>query len=199
MAGFTQTHQTKIVNAFLLRFPFIYLFIAAWNTVPMLATIGALHFGASVKHELQLLSQNTECNRKCMFEPTSLRSIYFYLFYLLIFFCYSRFFDFVCRLHLNIMQSCLRVIFVFFFFFCYRKKVLKVEQWWALMLSSCTSIRVRYQFYCAADLKLVWPLLHIRSECRISLSWLSTSLSMHEIREQICSGRSNRVKAIQLV
>lgn len=116
MAGFTQTHQTKIVNAFLLRFPFIYLFIAAWNTVPMLATIGALHFGASVKHELQLLSQNTECNRKCMFEPTSLRSIYFYLFYLLIFFCYSRFFDFVCRLHLNIMQSCLRVIFVFFFF-----------------------------------------------------------------------------------
>lgn len=89
--------------------------------------------------------------------------------------------------------------FRFFFFFCYRKKVLKVEQWWALMLSSCTSIRVRYQFYCAADLKLVWPLLHIRSECRISLSWLSTSLSMHEIREQICSGRSNRVKAIQLV
>lgn len=143
MARFTQTHETNIVNAFLLRFSihliifvfcfyFIYLFIycrmehrgwifpcwqnklLAHDVSAYTVAIAALHFGASLKHELQLLSQHTIGNAwmsQRHYVP------YTFIYFIYLFFCFLRFFfsntifDIVRRLHLNIMQSSSRVIF----------------------------------------------------------------------------------------
>lgn len=122
------------------------------------------------------------CNRNACFVPVSLRSTYFYLFELLIILllfvheCVSAFSSCVSE---SIWFSAyytstttqwtsahttnsyvLLVNFVF-----YRKKVLKVEQWCALIVTFCTLIRIRYQFYCDAA---QWNRTRSRSEMSVA-------------------------------